>query len=114
VEECNFEYDIRIVDLMAGEHRSSEMLALNPVGRMPVLSVRGEPDEIDRDRYGSLAIATYAAEKTGVLIPVDELSADYHQWIGIIMTDLVPAFAAQFYLSVLDTEPQEWGMKASS
>ncbi len=72
LEECNLEYDIRIVDLTAGEHRSSEMLALNPVGRMPVLSVRDEPGEADRDLYGSLAIATYAAEKAGTLIPQSE------------------------------------------
>jgi len=108
--ECGIPFDVRTVDLMAGEHRSSEMLALNPVGRMPVLSVRDESGEKDRDLYGSLAIATYAAEKAGILIPEGELATDYHQWIGIIMTDLVPAFASRFYLSVLATEPQEWGV----
>lgn len=110
LEECDLEYAVRKVDLMAGEHRSSEMLAINPVGRMPVLSVRDQPSEKDRDLYGSLAIATYAAEKAGILIPDGESSVDYHQWIGIIMTDLAPAFAAHFYLSVLATEPQEWGV----
>ena len=74
--ECGLEVEIRMVDLMSGEHRSSEMLALNPVGRMPVLSVRDEPGEVDRDLYGSLAIATYAADKAGILIPRDETAAD--------------------------------------
>jgi glutathione S-transferase len=37
--ECGLEHDIHLVDLMAGERRSSRMLELNPVGRMPVLSV---------------------------------------------------------------------------
>jgi GST-like protein len=110
LSECGLEYEVRMVDLMSGEHRSSEMLALNPVGRMPVLSVREEPGEVNRDLYGSLAIATYAAQKAGILIPRDESAADYHQWIGIIMTDLVPAFAGQFYLKVLADEPQEWGV----
>ena len=110
LEECGLDYDTHRVDLMAGEHRSSRMLELNPVGRMPVLSVRDEPGETDRNLYGSLAIATYAAEKAGILIPEGDRSADYHQWIGIIMTDLVPAFAARFYLSVLAAEPQEWGV----
>jgi GST-like protein len=110
LEECGISYDIHRVNLMAGEHRSADMLALNPVGRMPVLSVRDEPNEADRDLYGSLAIGTYAAEKAGILVPDGEQSADYHQWIGIIMTDLAPAFSAQFYLSVLATEPQEWGV----
>lgn len=110
LEECGLEYSVRKVDLMAGEHRSAEMLALNPVGRMPVLSIRDEAEELDRDLYGSLAIATYAGERTGTLIPKGALSADYHEWIGIIMTDLAPAFSAHFYLSVIATEPQEWGM----
>jgi hypothetical protein len=31
LEECGLEVDIHFVDLMAGEHRSSEMLELNDV-----------------------------------------------------------------------------------
>lgn len=31
----------RIVDIMAGEHKSPEMLALNPAGQLPFLTIDG-------------------------------------------------------------------------
>jgi hypothetical protein len=43
--------------------------------------------------------------RTEKLIPKGNSAADYHQWMGIIMTDLAPTFAARFYLGVLADEP---------
>lgn len=31
-------------------------------------------------------------------------------WAGIVMTDLSPAFASQFHVSVLSPEPHAWGL----
>ncbi len=106
LEECNIAYDVRTVDLFSGEHRSDEMLALNPVGRMPFIAVEGR----QRPIYGSLAIGTWAAAQAGQLIPAGDAAIDYHHWMGIVMTDIAPACAAQFYLEVLATEPQTWGV----
>ena len=107
--ECGIAFDVRMIYLMSGEHRSSEMLALNPVGRMPVLSITDEPGERDRVLYGSLAIGTYAAERSGRLLPTGDDATDHQQWIGIIMTDLAPAFSSHFYLSVLALLPKAGG-----
>jgi len=91
--------------LFTGEHRNDAMLALNPFGRMPVLQY-----DSGETIYGSMAIGMHAAEKTGKLLPSDADRDAFHHWNGVIMTDLVPAFAAQFYLGQLAPEKYEWGI----
>ena len=108
LEECGIEYDVRTVDLIKGEHRSPEMLELNPIGRMPLLST-GEGDAA-RNIYGSLAIGNWAAIQAGQLIPSGNAAYDYHHWMGVVMTDLAPAFASNFVLDVLADTPQTWGV----
>lgn len=108
LEECGLDYDTRAVDLYGGEHKSKEMLRLNPFGRMPVLHL-ADSESAARTVYGSLAIGMYAAESAGLLLPEDTVESDFYHWIGIIMTDLTPAFAGQFYLGQLAPEPFEWG-----
>lgn len=108
LEECGVDYDTRLVNLYDGEHRSEEMLRLNPFGRMPVLQLDDATAQA-RTIYGSLAIGMYAAETAGRLLPDAGAKSDFYHWIGILMTDLVPAFAGQFYLGTLAPEPFEWG-----
>jgi glutathione S-transferase len=38
LEEAGVEYDVRFVDIMAGAQKSPEILALNPMGKLPVLT----------------------------------------------------------------------------
>ncbi len=105
LEECNVPYETRPVDLFAGEHRSEEMLALNPFGRMPVLQL-----DDGSTIYGSMAIGMYAANRSGRLLPAEADRDAFMHWIGVVMTDLVPAFAGQFYLGTLAPERFEWGI----
>ena len=106
LEECGVDYAVRRIDFAKGEHRSDEVLALNPIGRLPILS---DPDD-DLVVYGSLAITRWAAMVSGKLLPPAGSEADAEAWAGIIMTDLSPAFASQFHLSVLAPEPYAWGL----
>jgi GST-like protein len=105
LEECAIAYESRTVDLLAGEHRSEEMLGLNPFGRMPLL--QKDDGELV---YGSMAIAMHAANESGRLLPSDADRDAFYHWIGVIMTDLVPAFAWQFYMNVLAPEKFDWGL----
>lgn len=105
LEECDIEYRAQIVDLLNAEHRSAEMLALNPFGRMPVLKL----DE-GAAIYGSLAIGMHAANESGLLLPLESERDAFHHWLGILLTDLSPAFSAQFYLGTLAPEPDEWAI----
>ena len=109
LEECGLAYDVRQIDFQKGEHRSEEVLALNPLGRLPILSgVTG--DDPNSAIYGSMAIARWAAAETGRLLPPADKLAAMEQWIGTVMTDLSPAFASQFHLSFLAPERDEWGL----
>ncbi|MDP9149159.1 MAG: glutathione S-transferase family protein [Myxococcota bacterium] len=64
LEEVGVPYELRYVDLMAGAHKAPEVLALNPMGKLPLLvdgeSVVTEAAAIalylgDRYAYGRLA-----------------------------------------------------------
>ncbi len=106
LEEGGIDYAVRQIDFAKGEHRSDEVLALNPIGRLPILS---DPDD-GLVVYGSLAITRWAAARSAVLQPPPGREADAEVWSGIIMTDLSPAFASQFHLSFLAPEPYAWGL----
>lgn len=104
LEECGIEYDTRHVDLLQGEHRSDEMLALNAFGRMPILK------DGKKVVYGSTAIAMWAANHSGRLLPTPRDQDAFYHWLGIVMTDLAPTFASHFFLAQLAPEPDEWGI----
>jgi glutathione S-transferase len=38
LEEVGVEYELRFVDLAAGAHKAPEMVALNPMGKLPILT----------------------------------------------------------------------------
>ena len=106
LEECGLEYSIRPIDFSKGEHRSEEVLAANPLGRLPILV----DDATGLNVYGSLAIVRTVTRLAGMLLPSEgeETAADH--WTGILMTDLSPCFASQFHLGVLAPEPYAWGL----
>ena len=41
LEEGKIDYELRKIDIIAGEHRSAEFLAINPAGLVPVLITPG-------------------------------------------------------------------------
>lgn len=106
LEECGTEYAIRHVDFTKGEHRSTDVLAVNPLGRLPVLV----DESAGLNVYGSLAIVRTVTRLADCLLPPagTETAADH--WTGILMTDLSPCFASQFHLGVLAPEPYAWGL----
>jgi glutathione S-transferase len=64
LEEVGVPYDLRFVDIMKGEHKAPDIVALNPMGKLPVLTdgdaVVSESAAIglylaDRHAYGRLA-----------------------------------------------------------
>ena len=52
----NVEYEPHPVSMMKGEHKSPEILALNPVGQLPFITVGGRP------MFESAAILRYLAQ----------------------------------------------------
>ncbi|HEY5681693.1 MAG TPA: glutathione S-transferase family protein [Pseudomonadales bacterium] len=65
LEELGLPYEVRPVDLMAGEQKAPEFLKINPNGRVPAIVDDGFPI------FESGAIMIHLAEKTGRLMPAD-------------------------------------------
>lgn len=85
LQELDAEFEFVPVDLMAGEQRAPEFLAMNPAGKVPVL--------IDGDMVltESAAIVMYLAEKyrDKGLLPVDlKPRAQAYRWVMFAMTEL--------------------------
>lgn len=66
LEEMDLPYEVHAVDLMAGEQRTAEFLAINPNGRIPAI-VDGGAD--DFAVFESGAILVWLAEKSGRFLP---------------------------------------------
>ena len=78
LEEIGVPYELNFVDIMAGAHKAPEMLALNPMGKLPIL--------VDGDAVvtESAAIGLYLADRysLGNLAPAhdDPLRGTYLRW----------------------------------
>ena len=78
LEELGAEYQYHQVNLMQGEQKNPDYLAINPNGKVPVL---GDGELL---LWESSAILIYLAEKfpAAELIPTDPtLRAEMHQWL---------------------------------
>lgn len=68
LEELELPYEVHAIDLMAGDQKKPEFLAINPNGRIPAIVDR---DAGDFPVFESGAVMIYLAEKTGRLLPTD-------------------------------------------
>lgn len=88
LEELALPYAIVKVDLLKGEQKTQEFLALNPNGRVPLLIDDGFPI------FESGAILIHLAEKTGQLMPQDTQGRSrVLQWLMFQMSGLGPIMA---------------------
>jgi GST-like protein len=88
LEELGLPYEVHAINLLAGEQKRPEYLALNPNGRIPTI--------VDREAgnfavFESGAILLYLAEKTGRLIPADAAGRSLViQWLMFQMGGIGP------------------------
>ncbi|MBK6597764.1 MAG: glutathione S-transferase family protein [Proteobacteria bacterium] len=112
LEEVQLPYRVTSYDLVKGEHFTPAFLALNPVGRLPTIvdhdvMADGKPLAV----YGTMAILVYLAEKTGQLLPDSGAArAKIFEWLGIISSDVGPAYSGQFVFNVIAKDKQPWAV----
>ncbi len=88
LEELEVPYEVHPIDLMSGDQKKTEYLAINPNGRIPAI--------VDRDAnnfavFESGAIMIYLAEKAGRLLPIDaEGRSLVIQWLMFQMGGIGP------------------------
>ena len=88
LEELALPYEVHVINLLAGDQKQPDYLALNPNGRIPTI--------VDREAgnfpvFESGAIMIYLAEKTGKLMPLDALGRSrVIQWLMFQMGGIGP------------------------
>lgn len=88
LEEMGLEYTVKPVNLLKGEQKASEFLAMNPNGRIPVIVDKSEGDHVV---FESGAIMIYLAEKTGMFLPNDNKGrSKVLQWLMFQMGGVGP------------------------
>ena len=84
--ELGLECEIVPVDLTKGEHRKPEFLALNPYGRVPVLT------DGELTLWESHAILAYLGDKTGTMWPTSAAGrADALRWLFFLSGHISPS-----------------------
>jgi glutathione S-transferase/GST-like protein len=88
LEELALPYQLKPIDMGAGEQKQPWFTAINPNGRIPAIVDR---DEGDFAVFESGAIMIYLAEKTGRLMPADAKGRSrVIQWLMFQMGGLGP------------------------
>jgi len=88
LEEMGLEYTAHAVNLMKGEQKQPEFLAMNPNGRIPVIVDRSADGHVV---FESGAIMIYLAEKSGMFLPTDVKSrSNVIQWLMFQMGGVGP------------------------
>jgi glutathione S-transferase/GST-like protein len=88
LEELQLPYQLRVIDLAAGEQKQDWFTAINPNGRIPAIVDR---DQGDFAVFESGAIMIYLADKAGRLLPTDAKGRSrVLQWLMFQMGGLGP------------------------
>src|SRR5271166_734429 len=93
LEELGLPHHVHPVDVFGGKQFDAELLKLNPMAKVPVITDSDGPGGKPCTLFESGAILLYLAEKTGKLLPKD-MAAKYEaiEWMMVQMTTLGPMF----------------------
>jgi glutathione S-transferase len=103
LEESGLNYQVKAVDLAAGEHKTPAFLALNATGRIPAIvdqdSDAGAPFALSE----SLAIALYVSEKSGRLLPASATERGLaYQWAATVISGFGAATSGIYFARQID------------
>ncbi len=100
LEELGLTYKVQKIDIVAGENKRPDYLAISPISKVPAV-VEVLPGGRKRRLFGSGAILLHYAERTGRLLPesVDD-RAEAMSWFMLGISDLGPTAVDMFRFSV--------------
>ena len=108
LEEVGVPYEVRPVDLMKGAHKAPQLMALNPMGKLPILT---DGDAVVTE---SAAIALYLADRYayGLLAPRvdDPARATYLRWSLFAPSVIEPGSMAKQAGWAYKESQAGWGM----
>jgi glutathione S-transferase len=111
LEELAVPHELRFVDLLAGEHKTSELLALNPMGKLPILT---DGAAVVTE---SAAIGLYLADRyaPGVLAPLpdDPARGTYLRWSLFAPSVIEPGLLAKVQGWAFKEASAGWGSHAT-
>lgn len=112
LEETGLPYRVINYNLVAGDQKKPEFLALNPVGRVPAIVDHGvDGSDEPLPVYGTAAILLYLAEKSQRFLPDrPRPRAKVFEWIGIVASDIGPAYSGQFVFNIVAQEKNPWAI----
>jgi len=100
LEEFGCDYQIKILDLPAGEQYQPDFMKMSPLGRIPVLET--ETNGSAQTVYGSEAIAIYLAERFGKFLePAGDARYKTLEMTSLITSDIALPMAVQFQVDIL-------------
>jgi GST-like protein len=106
LEELGLDYELRHVAVFAQEQFSPEFLALNPLGKVPVL----EDPKLGQPLAESGAILLWLAEREGRFLPTQQPQrAEVMQWLMVQMANYGPMLGQVNHFDLAQTQaPQDY------
>lgn len=106
LEELGLDYELRHVAVFAQEQFTPEFLALNPLGKVPVL----EDPRLGQPLAESGAILLWLAERQGRFLPTSQPQrAEVIQWLMVQMANVGPMLGQVNHFDLAQTEaPQDY------
>jgi glutathione S-transferase len=93
LEEASVDYELRYVDIMSGAQKKPEILALNPMGKLPIL-VDGETVVTELAAIGLYLADRYAAGRLAPLLD-DPARGTYLRWSLFAVSVIEPGSIAK-------------------
>jgi glutathione S-transferase len=111
LEEIGAPFDLVPLDLEAGDHKTPAMLRLNPMGKLPVVTVDGHPV------WESPAIVAHLTDlfpEAGLApFPGTPERADFYRWLSFATAVMEPSFAEHMAGHEGNPRAYGWGDFAS-
>lgn len=102
LEELALPYRLHHIHIEAGEHQQPDFLALNPHGRIPVIT----DDETGITLFESAAILLYLAEKSGQLLPADPVARwEAIKWLQFHSCSVGPLLGQRVHFELFASQP---------